>query len=437
MRWKGTRHARRLVIMACSVAVALGVLLLVTSDRSPALLSGPDSTPTTAVPRQRVVVFIIDTSDYFDAHGAYVQSVVRQQCAACEMQLVNLHGDLSFPTLIHALHYVHEVSRTHTATATALVNLSLGTYTYDAALHASVRSLDAAGIPIIASAGNDNTSQPFYPAAFPEVLGVCSSTRHTRVKAAYSNFGSWVSLCAPGLQYVTRPIQPGSIASGTSFASPMVAGALGQLLFEAPCASPRAGLRALRRTAVLPAEPQPELGAGLLNVTAAGQYLHSLYACQSPPWLGQRLLARGQRLGTGMATYLGLIVYFFVSVFAVPFLLAFLIDSLEQRAARRQQQTIQHAYAGSPDYRQQRLLALKQRFERTHKIRRRDRAELAALLHALHLYGEPCWWCGASATEPWRDERSTAEALQCHRCGWEVTASRQAMGDAGDGTTPG
>src|SRR5262249_28926923 len=322
------------------------------------------------------------------------------------------------------------------------------------ALHASVRALDTAGIPIIASAGNDNTSKPFYPAAFPEVLGVCSSTRHTRVRATYSNFGPWVSLCAPGLQYVTRPVQPGGIASGTSFASPMVAGALGQLLLEAPCASPRAGLRALRRTADLPAESQPELAAGLLNVTAAGRYLHSLYACQNPPGFGRRLLARVERLGTGIAMYLGLVVYFFVSIFAVPFLLAFIIDSVEQRAARRQRLAVQLAYAGSPDYRQQRLLALKQRFERTHKIRRRDRAELAALLQALHVYGEPCAWCGAAATEPaggggalscvsggsgtgrysLRSPSADAvagndwvivEVLQCSRCGWEITPSRR------------
>ena len=425
MRWKDTRHARHLMIMACSVAVALSLLLVVTSERSPAPLPASDATPGAAVTRQRVGIFIIDTSDYFDAHGAYVQSVVLQQCAACDVQLVNLHGDLSLPAIIQALHHVHEVSRSHTAAITSIINLSLGTYTYDAALHASVRALDTAGIPIIASAGNDNTAKPFYPAAFPEVLGVCSSTRHTRVKAAYSNFGPWVSLCAPGLQYVTRPIQPGGIASGTSFASPMVAGALGQLLLDAPCASPRAGLRALRRTADLPAEPQQELSAGLLNVTAAGRYLRSLYACPSPAGLGQRLLARVQRLGTGIAMYLGLVVYFLVSIFAVPFLLAFIIDRFEQRAARRQRQAIQHAYAGSPDYRQQRLLELRQRFERTHKVRRRDRAELAALLQALHVYGEPCGWCGEPATEPSGDDWGIAAALQCSRCGWEIIPSRQ------------
>jgi hypothetical protein len=389
------------------------------------------------VMRQRVVIFIVDTSDYFDAHGTYVQSVVQQQCAACAMHLVNLHGDLSILALVHALDYVRAVHQTQAASTTSLINLSLGTYVYDEALHASVRALDTTGIPIIASAGNDNTSKPFYPAAFPEVLGVCSSTRHTRVKAAYSNFGPWVSLCAPGLQYVTRPLQPGDIASGTSFASPMVAGTLGQLLLDAPCASPRVGLRALRRTAEPPAENQLELGAGILNRAAAGQYLRSLYTCQSPPGMWQRLRTRIQRLGTGVATYVGLVVYFFVSIFAVPFLLAFIIDKLEQRAVRRQEEAMQRAYTGSPDYRQQRLLAytgspdyrqqrllaLKHTFMRTHKVRRRERAELAALLHALHLYGEPCWWCGAAATEPCDgDWNTTAAFQQCSRCGWEIAA---------------
>src|SRR5215510_5893252 len=432
MHWKDTGRTRWLVLMVCSVTVALGMLLLVTSEHSSTMLPDAATPALPTVMRQRVVIFIVDTSDYFDAHGTNVQRVVQQQCAACSIHLVNLHGDLSILALVHALDYVQAVHQTHAATTSAMVNLSLGTYVYDEALHASVRTLDTAGIPIIASAGNDNTSKPFYPAAFPEVLGVCSSTRHTRVKAAYSNFGPWVSLCAPGLQYVTRPLQHGDIASGTSFASPMVAGALGQLLLDAPCASPRAGLRALRRTADPPAENQPALGSGVLNSTAAGQYLRSLYACQNPPGFGQRLLARVERLGTGIVMYLGLIVYFFVSIFAVPFLLAFIIDKLEQCAAQRQEEAMQRAYVGSPDYRQQRLLALKHTFMRTHKVRRRERTELAALLHALHLYGEPCWWCGAAATEPCAgDWNTTATFQQCSRCGWEIAAPYQTLEDEG------
>src|SRR5262249_13499697 len=185
-------------------------------------------------------------------------------------------------------------------------------------------------------------------------------------------------------------------------------------------------------------ENQQELRAGILNSTAAGQYLRSLYTCQSPPGLWQRLLTRMQRLGTGVATYVGLVVYFFVSIFAVPFLIAFIIDKLEQHAAKRQGEAIQRAYAGSPDYRQQRLLVLKHAFARIHKVRRRERAELAALLHALHLYGEPCWWCGAAATEPCVGDWNPTDALQqCSRCGWEIAAPYQTLEDEGDSATAG
>ena len=85
MHWKETRHARWLILMACSVTAALGMLLLVTSERSPTMLPDAAAPALPTVTRQRVVIFIIDTSDYFDAHGTYVQSVVRQQCAACDI----------------------------------------------------------------------------------------------------------------------------------------------------------------------------------------------------------------------------------------------------------------------------------------------------------------------------------------------------------------
>jgi hypothetical protein len=406
-----------------SAAIALGFLLLISSFLPPRSRTVSEDATLSHSPRQRVVIFLVDTTDYFEAHGTYVHSVIRQHCPRCEVQPVNLHGDLSLPNIIQALQHVHKASQAYDTTITTLVNLSLGTYTYDKTLHALVRKLDVAGVILIASAGNDNTSEPFYPAALPEVLGICSSTRYTKTKAAYSNFGNWVSLCAPGLQYVTRPIQHGALASGTSFASPMVAGILGQLLLDAPCATARAGRRALLRTADPAAAGHSQLGAGLLNPTAASQYLHSLYACQSAKTLLQRLLSRIKRLGTSVGISVGLIVYFFLSVFTIPFLLAFVIEKIQRRAEQRQQQTMQQAYAGSPAYRRQRLLALKQSFLRRHKLRRRDQAELFALLHALHQQGEPCWWCGKPKAEPIDQRAYEQELAACSRCGMELSTS--------------
>ena len=118
-----------------------------------------------------------------------------------------------------------------------------------------------------------------------------------------------------------------------------------------------------------------------------------------------------------MLTYLGLLVYFLLSVFALPFLLAFVIEAFQRRAARRQQQARQLAYTGSPTYRRQRLLACKQRCQRTGRVRQRDQAELVALLHAVHVHGEPCWWCDRPEGEPLYEPVLTEETGMCSRCG--------------------
>jgi hypothetical protein len=333
------------------------------------------------------------------------------------VQALNLHGDLALLSVIDALRQVHTRSQANDPSTTTLVNLSLGTYTYDQALHAAVQTLEAAGHVLIAAAGNDNTDRPFYPAAFREVLGVCSSTRHTKLKAAYSNFGAWVSLCAPGLQYVSRPLQRGEIASGTSLAAPMVAGVLGQLLLEAPCAPPRAGIRALLRTADPVAEGTTALGAGVLNPVAASHYIRSLYPCSPPEAWPQQLLRRVKRLLTEAGITLGVVVYFLVSIFTVPFLLAWVIEHLQRHAERRLQRAFQYAYAQSATYRQQQLLKLRAHFLSTRKMSRRDRLELFALLYALHRHGEPCWWCdGAAVSQPASGMPSRA-VMACNRCG--------------------
>ena len=392
------------------------------------LPSGPrptsDEANTSHSPRARVVIFLVDTTDYFAAHGDGVRSVIRRHCPQCDVQPANLHGDLSLPNIIYALRQVHRLSQAHEAETTTLVNLSLGTYTYDETLHAIVRKLDAEGVVLLASAGNDNRSKRFYPAAFPEVLGICSTTRYNKTKATYSNFGDWVSLCAPGLQYVTRPLQHGELARGTSFSSPMVTGILGQLLLNAPCASPRAGRRALLRTADPVEVKRYALGAGLLDAAAAGQYLRHLYPCQQPRSFLQRQFAWLERQATQVGISLAVILYFFVSIFTLPFMLAFTLDRLQRRAEQRRQQAILQAYTGSLNERRQRLLTLKQSVLQRQKVRRREQGELLALLHALHIHGEPCWWCERPAAEPVMDDGSyNPEVSVCSRCGLEPQAS--------------
>jgi serine protease len=80
-----------------------------------------------------------------------------------------------------------------------VVNLSLGrqggpAVAGEQALFDQLRALD---IVVVASAGNSNTSEPSWPAAYQNVLAVSAVDIDAR-KAYYSNFGPWVDVAAPG-----------------------------------------------------------------------------------------------------------------------------------------------------------------------------------------------------------------------------------------------
>lgn len=416
------RHRRTVIFGVVVTAAWLVFIGLFGVPVSPPLPGVEDTRSRLKVERRRVVIFVVDTQGAFDAHGAQVRSVIQRQCPLCTTRPINLHGDLSSRSIVQALLRVDDLGRQHDAATTFLVNVSLGGYGYDEILHTQVRHMRDAGFIFIAAAGNDDRADPFYPAALPEVIAVCSTTRYSRDKTAYSNYGTWVNICAPGWQFVRSPLQMG-MASGTSFASPLVAGVLGQLLLDTPCVGPRAGLNALMRTADPVAGAGRSLGTGILNSEAAGHYMRALYRCDEVDTPGERLVARVRRFSLDAATYAGLIVYFFVSVFAVPFLLAYGIERGQRRMARRQREAVQLAFEGSSEYRCERVQALRRRFEQRGSLRRREFAEWTALLLALHQYAEPCWWCDRPATEPPQEIHSLEGTPVCHRCGLDLLSS--------------
>jgi hypothetical protein len=83
------------------------------------------------------------------------------------------------------------------------------------------------GALVIAAAGNDGKTEPVYPAAYAGVLAVGSTTRDGTAASTFSNHGAWVDLVAPGETIVSTSTDTTGYAefTGTSFASPIVAGA--------------------------------------------------------------------------------------------------------------------------------------------------------------------------------------------------------------------
>jgi subtilisin family serine protease len=129
-----------------------------------------------------------------------------------------------------------------------IINMSLGKYLYNRTMASVLDKLEANGVLIVAAAGNDNTETPMFPAAYTSTVSVCATsedpdsinttidgaqrppTRGKFSKTDFSNFGDWVDICAPGfsiLSTVPGPTNPTQAMSGTSQASPLVAGAAG------------------------------------------------------------------------------------------------------------------------------------------------------------------------------------------------------------------
>lgn len=119
-----------------------------------------------------------------------------------------------------------------------VINMSLGWWTSGIsgavvdALQASINAANAAGVVIVAAAGNDNTDAGLVtPAGLENVITV-SATTSTDTKASFSNHGSVIDFSAPGSSVLSTDLSNGyAYASGTSMSAPLVA-ALAAMIME-------------------------------------------------------------------------------------------------------------------------------------------------------------------------------------------------------------
>jgi thermitase len=130
-----------------------------------------------------------------------------------------------------------------------IINVSIGGASPSAALQNAVDYAWSRGSVVFASAMNDGTSVPYYPAACRHVVGVSATDPNDRL-ASFSNYGSWVTLSAPGTNILTTVAGGGyGYWNGTSFSSPIVAGVAALLLAANPQLSNDALVSLLEQTA--------------------------------------------------------------------------------------------------------------------------------------------------------------------------------------------
>lgn len=136
-----------------------------------------------------------------------------------------------------------------------VINLSLGGEDRTDAEAATMQSAWQSGCILVAAAGNEASSDPSYPAAYPFVLGV-SATDQNDLLAGFSNRGSYVDVAAPGVAIITTDAFGAALytsmtgpVNGTSFSAPIVSGLAAVLLGQDPRRTPDDIVRILEQTA--------------------------------------------------------------------------------------------------------------------------------------------------------------------------------------------
>ncbi|MEB3222316.1 MAG: S8 family peptidase [Candidatus Sericytochromatia bacterium] len=117
-----------------------------------------------------------------------------------------------------------------------VVNMSLGGAGGSRALASAVAYARSKDVLVVAAMGNEGENAQEYPAGYPGVMAVGATDRDDSV-ADFSNYGSWISVAAPGVDILsTLPRLPvgvnrlegkdtlQDVMDGTSMAAPFVAG---------------------------------------------------------------------------------------------------------------------------------------------------------------------------------------------------------------------
>ena len=182
------------------------------------------------------------TSDC-NGHGTHVAGIVggRQRGVAKQVQLVPVRvmdcaGAGTASGLISALEWVGNNRQ-----GPAVANISVGGIS-SAPVNAAVAALVAKGVTVVVAAGNKSVDAcQAAPANAPHVI-IVGATSVEGTLASYSNFGPCVTVFAPGFEVLSAwhtSDKATHTLTGTSMASPAVAGLAALALETLPDASPR------------------------------------------------------------------------------------------------------------------------------------------------------------------------------------------------------
>ncbi|MFN8051135.1 MAG: S8 family serine peptidase [Acidimicrobiales bacterium] len=161
-----------------------------------------------------------------------------------------------------------------------VINLSLGGEFNDPAVTSALSYAFAHDVVVVASAGNDGTTVPNYPAADAGVISVAGAT-DARGLWSWSQRGpTWVDVAAPGCNWTFDDVTPFKFC-GTSAAAPVVTGLAALLRSVRPAADRQMVATAIDTTADF-AATRGLVGYGIVDAAAAVAAIPTVAAGPTP-----------------------------------------------------------------------------------------------------------------------------------------------------------
>ena len=177
-----------------------------------------------------------------NGHGTHVAGTVggttwgvAQQVRLVPVRVFGCSGGSANSTIIAGIDWVRA-----NRVLPAVANMSLGGGASTATDNAT-NNLINSGVTVVVAAGNDNANACNYSPARVANAVTVGSTTSTDARSSFSNFGSCVNIFAPGSSITSAwstSTSASNTISGTSMASPHVAGAAALYLTNNPSASP-------------------------------------------------------------------------------------------------------------------------------------------------------------------------------------------------------
>jgi subtilisin family serine protease len=159
-------------------------------------------------------------------HGTMVAGLIHLVAPTAKLMPVkvfNSDGKSTLSLIISGIYYAVD----HGA---KVINMSFSFSGTSQELTNAIDFATSRRVIMVASAGNDGKAVVIYPAGYSQVMGI-GSTNNYDLRSSFSNYGSVVTMAAPGEGLVsTYPFNHYAAGWGTSFSTPLVSGAVALLV---------------------------------------------------------------------------------------------------------------------------------------------------------------------------------------------------------------